>query len=154
MKVAENCVVSIHYTLTDDDGKVIDTSDGREPLVYLHGAGNIIPGLEGELTGCEVGDQKNVVVQPENGYGVSRPELIQKLPKDLFTGIEKIEVGMEFRAQGPDGQEQPVVVKQVEEDGITIDANHALAGVVLNFDVKVEGVREASQEEIAHGHVH
>lgn len=133
---------------------MIDSSSGGDPLVYLHGAGNIIAGLENELAGCEEGAQKNVVVQPEDGYGVSRPELIQKLPRDLFTGIEVIEEGMEFSAQGPDGQQQPVVVKLVEDDGITIDANHALAGVVLNFDVTIEGVREATEEEVAHGHAH
>lgn len=154
MKIADNCVVSIHYTLTDNDGNVIDSSSGRDPLKYLHGAGNIIPGLERELVDCQAGEEKNVVVQPADGYGEVNDELIQKLPKDMFSGIDKIEVGMEFRAQGPGGQEQPVVVKKVEDDGITIDANHALAGVVLNFAVSVENVREATEEEIAHGHVH
>lgn len=154
MKIADNCVVSIHYTLTDNDGNVIDSSSGRDPLKYLHGAGNIIPGLERELVDCQAGEEKNVVVQPADGYGEVNDELIQKLPKDMFSGIDKIEIGMEFRAQGPGGQEQPVVVKKVEDDGITIDANHALAGVVLNFAVSVENVREATEEEIAHGHVH
>lgn len=154
LKIAENCVVSMHYTLTGEDGSVIDSSEGREPLNYLHGAGNIIPGLEKALVGCEVGDKKQVVVQPDEGYGDVNPDMIQTLPRDMFSGIETIEVGMEFQAQGPNGETQFVIVKDVAEDGITIDANHALAGQVLNFDVTIEAVREASAEEIDHGHVH
>lgn len=154
MKIEKNSVVAMHYTLTDEEGNVIDSSSGREPLKYLHGAGNIIPGLEKELTGCEKGDAKKVVVQPSDGYGEVDPNLIQKLPKDMFRGVEDIKVGMEFQAQGPNGQAQFVVVKDVEEDGVTIDANHALAGKVLSFDVSIEEVRDASQEEIEHGHVH
>ncbi|SMF58978.1 FKBP-type peptidyl-prolyl cis-trans isomerase SlyD [Alteromonadaceae bacterium Bs31] len=154
MKIENNSVVSIHYTLTGEDGEVIDTSEGRDPLNFLAGASNIIPGLEQQLIGCSVGDKKDVVVQPEDGYGELQADLIQTLPKDMFTGIEKIEVGMEFQAQGPNGEVQFVVVKDVADDGITIDANHALAGKVLNFAVSVEAVREATQEEIDHGHVH
>lgn len=154
MKIANNSVVAMHYTLTDEDGNVIDSSSGREPLKYLHGAGNIIPGLEKELTGCEQGDAKKVVVQPAEGYGELDPNLIQTLPRDMFRGVEDIQVGMEFQAQGPNGQQQFVVVKEVSDDGITIDANHALAGKVLSFDVSIEEVREASAEEIDHGHVH
>jgi FKBP-type peptidyl-prolyl cis-trans isomerase SlyD len=154
MKVAKDCVVSIHYTLTDDGGNVIDSSRESEPLNYLHGAGNIIPGLERELVGCDVGTQKIVKVQPEDGYGEIDADLIQTLPREAFSGAEQIEVGMEFHARGPQGQVQVVVVKDVADDGITIDANHSLAGKVLNFDVSVENVREATQEEIDHGHVH
>lgn len=154
MKIADNSVVSIHYTLTDNDGNVIDSSEGREPLNYLQGAGNIIPGLERELVGCEVGDKKKVTVEPAEGYGEIEPSLIQTLPQEAFSGVDKIEVGMEFHAQGPGGQVQAVVVKDVGEDGVTIDANHALAGKTLNFDVSVENVREATAEEIEHGHVH
>ena len=154
MKIADNSVVAIHYTLTDNDGNVIDSSEGKEPLNYLHGAGNIIPGLERELVGCEAGTKKQVTVEPADGYGELEPTLIQTLPHDAFSGVDKIEVGMEFHAQGPGGQVQMVVVKDVDDDGVTIDANHALAGKTLNFDVTVESVREASEEEIAHGHVH
>jgi FKBP-type peptidyl-prolyl cis-trans isomerase SlyD len=154
MKVANDCVVSIHYTLTDDEGNVIDSSIGSEPLNYLHGAGNIIPGLERELEGCEVGTKKQVVVQPADGYGEIEVDLIQTLPREAFSGVEEIEVGMEFHARGPQGQVQVVVVKDVDEEGITIDANHSLAGKVLNFDVTVEAIREATPEEIDHGHVH
>lgn len=154
MKIQNNSVVSIHYTLTGEDGNVIDSSSGGEPLSYLHGAGNIIPGLENELAGCAEGDTKKVVVQPKDGYGESMPELIQKMPLEMFSGIDNIEAGMQFKAQTPDGATQYVVVTQVEDDGITVDGNHMLAGQVLNFDVKVESVREATQEEIEHGHVH
>lgn len=154
LKIADNSVVTMHYTLTDNDGNVIDTSDGRDPLKYLHGAGNIIPGLEKELVGCVKGDAKQVTVQPAEGYGEVEPGLIQTLPHEAFTGVDEVKVGMEFQAQGPNGQAQYVVVKEVGDEGITIDANHALAGMVLNFDVKIEDVREASQEELDHGHVH
>lgn len=154
MKIQDNCVVSIHYTLTDDQGEVIDTSAEREPLNYLAGAGNIIPGLERELAGCSAGDKKQVVVQPADGYGEYSEDLVQTLPRESFSGIDKIEPGMEFQAQTPSGHVQYVVVKDVSDDGITIDGNHALAGKVLNFDVSVEAVREATAEEIDHGHVH
>lgn len=154
MKIADNSVVSIHYTLTDNDGNVIDSSEGKEPLNYLQGAGNIIPGLERELVGCETGVKKQVTVEPADGYGEVEPSLVQTLPQDAFSGVDKIEVGMEFHAQGPGGQVQVVVVKDVAEDGVTIDANHALAGKTLKFDVSVENVREATPEEIEHGHVH
>ncbi|MCR6651889.1 MAG: peptidylprolyl isomerase [Cellvibrionaceae bacterium] len=154
MKVANDCVVSIHYTLTDDDGNVIDSSRESQPLNYLHGAGNIIPGLERELAGCEIGTHKVVKVQPADGYGEIDVDLIQTLPREAFSGVEEIEVGMEFHARGPQGQVQVVVVKDVADDGITIDANHALAGKILNFDVTIEAIRDASPEEIDHGHVH
>lgn len=154
MKIADNTVVSIHYTLTDAEGNQIDTSAGKEPLKFLAGAGNIIPGLEKELHGSEAGDKKQVTVEPEEGYGEVMPQLIQTLPREAFTGVEDVKVGMEFQAQGQDGRTQYVVVKDVGEDGITIDANHPLAGQTLNFDVSVEEVREATEEEKAHGHVH
>lgn len=154
MKIADNTVVSIHYTLTDDEGQQIDSSSGQEPLKFLVGAGNIIPGLEKELHGSEVGEKKQVTVEPADGYGEIMPQLIQVLPGDAFTGVEKVEVGMEFQAQAADGSTQYVVVKDVGEDGITIDANHPLAGRTLNFDVSVEEVREATEEEKQHGHVH
>ena len=153
MNITNHSVVSIHYTLKGEDGSVIDSSSGREPLQYLHGAGNIIPGLENELTGCAVGDSKLVVVQPKDGYGEKNPELIQKLPPDAFNNIENVQVGMKLQAQSASGEARSVVVSEIEEDGVTIDANHILAGEILNFDVKVESVREATEEEIEQGHV-
>lgn len=154
MKIEPNSVVSIHYTLTDNNGEVIDSSVEGETLNYLAGAGNIIPGLDNELMGCVVGDKKQVVVQPEDGYGENDPTLVQTLPASAFTGIDKIEVGMEFQAQNEAGEVHYVVVKEVANNEITIDGNHALAGQVLNFDVSIEAIRPASEEEIAHGHVH
>jgi FKBP-type peptidyl-prolyl cis-trans isomerase SlyD len=154
VKIADNCVVSIHYTLTDDQGTVIDSSAGAEPMRYIQGLGHIIFGLERALEGKTAGEHLKVVVQPEDGYGPIDVDLIQTLPKAAFTGVESVEVGMEFQAQAADGQIQYVVVKDVTDDEVTVDSNHVLAGKVLHFDVSIEGVREADEEEIAHGHVH
>ncbi len=152
--IGNNLVVSMHYTLTDNAGEVLDSSDGSEPLSYLHGAGNIIPGLETALAGKVAGDSLKVQVAPEDGYGELRPEMIQVVPREAFQDVEKVEAGMTFTAEGPEGEARQVVIKDVSGDVITIDANHPLAGVELNFDVQVVTVREASEEEIGHGHVH
>ncbi len=152
--IGDNLVVSMNYTLTNDAGEVIDSSAGGEPLNYLHGAGNIIPGLENALTGKVQGDKLNVRVEPAEGYGESNPDMIQAVPRAAFQGVESIEPGMEFQAAGPDGHSQVIKVKEVNGDEITIDANHPLAGEVLNFEVEIVGIRDASEEEIAHGHVH
>ena len=144
----------MHYTLTNDAGEIIDSSKGKDPLQFLQGAGNIIPGLEAELLDCAVGDSKKISVAPKDAYGEIHQNLIQKLPKELFTGIDKIEQGMEFQTQDNEGKAQYVVVTKVEEDGITIDANHALAGMTLHFDVSITDIRAATTAEIEHGHVH
>ncbi len=154
MHIAEQSVVSIHYTLTNDAGETLDTSDGREPLVYLHGAQNIIPGLESELTGKSVGDSFDVTIQPEEAYGTVNPELVQTVPHSAFEGVEKVEPGMQFQARGDDGETQVITVTEVADSGVTVDGNHPLAGQVLNFSVRVEEIREATEEEIEHGHVH
>lgn len=154
MIIANDCVVAFHYTLTDESGVEIDTSKGQEPLAYLHGHGGIIPGLERELAGKTIGDAMKVTVQPADGYGEQNAELIQPVPRAAFQGVEQIEVGMQFQAEGAGGQMQTVVVKEVDEENVTVDANHPLAGQVLNFDVSIESVRAASEEELAHGHVH
>ena len=154
MHIAEQSVVSIHYTLTNDAGETLDTSDGREPLVYLHGAQNIIPGLENELTGKNVGDSFDVTIQPEEAYGTVNPELVQTVPHSAFEGVEKVEPGMQFQARGDDGETQVITVTEVADSGVTVDGNHPLAGQVLNFSVRVEEIREATEEEIEHGHVH
>ncbi len=153
MQIANNSVVAIAYTLTDNDGQVIDTSAGGEPLVYLHGAQNIIPGLEKALVGKVVGDKLTVKVEPGEGYGEYNPQLVQVVPKHLFAGVEQVEVGMQFHAQTDHGM-QVVTIAAVEGDDITVDGNHPLAGVPLNFDVEVMSIRTASQEELDHGHVH
>lgn len=154
MNIDDKCVVSFHYTLTNGDGEKLDSSDGRDPLSYLHGAGNIVPGLENALNGKTAGDALKVVVEPAEGYGDFRPELVQKVPRTAFEGVDKIEAGMQFQAQGQDGQVQMITVQDVAEDEITVNANHPLAGQVLHFDVKVEAVRVATDEEIEHGHAH
>lgn len=153
-QISENSVVNIHYELKDDQGNVLDSSKGAEPLSYLHGAGNIIPGLENALAGKTEEDSFKVRLEPAEAYGEVMPELIQTLPKSAFQGVDNVEVGMNFEAQAPNGQVQRVRVKDVQDDEVTIDANHPLAGVPLNFDIDVVSVRDATQEEIAHGHAH
>ncbi|MGB1173375.1 MAG: FKBP-type peptidyl-prolyl cis-trans isomerase [Marinobacterium sp.] len=153
MQIADKTVVSIHYTLTNALGETIDSSVGQDPLVYLQGAQNIIPGLENALTGKAVGDALQVTVEPAEGYGEIRDELIQEVDRSAFQGVEDIDVGMQFMAQTPWG-EQPVTVVKVEGEQITLDGNHQLAGETLNFDVEVVEVREATAEEVEHGHVH
>lgn len=153
MQVTDNTAVSIHYTLTNDDGEVLDSSIGDEAMVYLHGAGNIIPGLEKALQGKVAGDKFTVRIAPDDAYGEFLEEMIQDIPRQMFEGIDVIEVGMQFHADVSSGT-GIVTVIGVEEDAITIDGNHPLAGVALNFDVEVINVREASAEEAAHGHIH
>ena len=152
--IGDNLVVSMHYKLTDTDGNVLDSSEGTEPLAYLHGAGNIIPGLEKALVGKVQGDSLQVEVAPEEAYGELAPELIQVVDKAAFQGAESVDAGMMFETQAPDGSVQRITVKQVEGDEVTIDANHPLAGMHLTFNVDIVEVRAASEEEIAHGHTH
>lgn len=152
--IDDKLVVSMHYKLTDDDGNVMDSSEGSEPMVYLHGAGNIVPGLEKPLTGKVAGDSLQVRVEPVDGYGEVMPDLIHVIEKEAFEDAEAVEPGMAFEAQAQDGSVQRIVVKKVEGDKVTIDANHPLAGVVLNFDIDIVGVREPTAEEVEHGHAH
>jgi FKBP-type peptidyl-prolyl cis-trans isomerase SlyD len=153
MQVADNMAVSIHYTLTNDDGEVLDSSIGDEALVYLHGKGNIISGLEKALHGKVVGDKFNVRIAPEDAYGELMEEMIQVISRDMFEGIDNIEVGMQFHADVSSGS-GVVTVVNIEDDDITIDGNHPLAGHALTFDVEVIDVRAATEEEAAHGHIH
>jgi FKBP-type peptidyl-prolyl cis-trans isomerase SlyD len=153
MQIAERTVASFNYTLTNDAGEIIDSSEGRSPLAYLHGAGNIVPGLEKEMAGRKAGDRFDVVVAPEEGYGQPNPMLVQTVPRDAFQGVDSIEVGMEFQAQTPQGP-LSVVVSKVDADNVTVDGNHPLAGKTLHFAIEVTDVRDASAEELAHGHVH
>ena len=154
MTIAANKAVSIDYTLTNDDGDVIDSSAGGAPLVYLQGAGNIIPGLEKALVGKAVGDELDVSVEPEDAYGEYSAELVSTLSASMFEGVDQLEVGMQFHASAPDGQMQIVTIRDLDGDDVTVDGNHPLAGQRLNFKVKVVAIRDASEEEIAHGHVH
>ncbi len=151
--IVENKVVSIHYQLTDDNGVELDSSKESEPLNYLAGAGNIIPGLDNALVGKAVGDKLDVVVEPAEAYGEHNPEMIQRVPKTAFQGVDNIEVGMQFRAQA-EGGELSVTVTEVSDEEVVVDANHPLAGKRLTFAVEVVEVRDASPEEIEHGHVH
>lgn len=153
LMIGKNSVVAINYTLTNDAGEVMDSSEGREPLTYLHGANNLIPGLENELEGKTSGASFKVSIAAADGYGESDPSMIQTVPREMFRGVENIEVGMGFTAQGPQGQ-QHIVVTAVNGDEITVDGNHPMAGKTLHFAVEVISVREATAEEIDHGHVH
>ena len=150
--IQNNHVVSFHYTLTDHQGNQLDKSEG-EPLVYLHGAGNIIPGLEKELTGKKKGDQFKVTVPAADAYGDYNPDMVQEVPREMFQGVDDIQPGMQFQAQAEDGV-QVVTVKDVNDKSVFVDGNHPLAGQDLTFDVNVHDVRAASQEELDHGHVH
>ncbi|GJL66881.1 MAG: peptidyl-prolyl cis-trans isomerase [Nitrospirales bacterium] len=152
--IEKNSVVRMHYTLTDNDGHVIDRSESSTPLSYLHGAGNIIPGLEKALTGKGEGDSVKVKIEPADGYGEVDPERIAIIERSAFEGVDKIEAGMTFEAKSPDGTSQQIIVKKVEGDNVTIDTNHPLAGITLNFDIDIIGVRDATKEELDHGHTH
>jgi len=149
MQITKNKVAGIHYTLRDNDGNVIDTSDGREPLYYLHGAGNLIIGMEEGLEGKQVGDKFELKISPDKGYGEKDPSMTQKVPRTAF-GDQEVKTGMRFTTD----RGGVVTVTDVALDGVTVDANHPLAGVELNFAVEVMEVRNASAEEIQHGHVH
>ncbi len=153
MKISPQLVASIHYTLKNDEGEVLDSSEGQEPLDYLHGKQNIVIGLEKALEGKSIGDKLSVAVSPEDGYGEYDASLVQQLPKDMFTGVDEVEVGMEFHAQTQNGM-QIIEVKAIDGDIVTIDGNHPMAGQTLHFDVEVTNVREATADELEHGHVH
>jgi FKBP-type peptidyl-prolyl cis-trans isomerase SlyD len=150
--IGDNLVVSMHYRLTDSNGRELDSSAGYEPMSYLHGAGNIIPGLEKALTGKTEGDSLLVEVAPSEGYGEVMQELIQTVEREEFQDAESLEAGMIFETDGQDGPVRHIRVTKVDGDQITIDANHPLAGVTLNFDVKIVGVRKATAEEITNGY--
>ena len=153
MQIADDTVASIHYKLTNAAGDVIDASPTGQPLIYLHGAGNIVPGLEQALTGRGVGDKFDVAVAPEEGYGLRQEQMIQIVPRDAFQGVDNIEPGMQFEAQGGQGP-MMVTVTHVDADNVTVDGNHPLAGQTLHFAIEVADVRTASEEELEHGHVH
>ena len=154
MQVAQNKVVSIDYTLKDDDGSVLDSSEGGEPLVYLHGAQNIIPGLEAALEGKAVGDGVQTSIPPEEGYGAKREELLQVVERKHFADTPELEIGMRFQVTTEDDNQVIVSVTKIDQDTVTLDANHELAGMTLHFDVTIREIRDATPEEIEHRHVH
>lgn len=149
MMISNQCMVTIHYRLTDHFGTVIDASAGKEPLQYLHGARKIIPGLEKELTGKVPGDQLEIEIQPKDGYGNFDPKLIKTVPFEAFAGMEPLEPGMCFETQRQDGQKQLMTIKKLTDQGVLVDENHPLAGKILRFDVSVIRVRQATREELA-----
>jgi len=154
MVISKNAVVSFHYTLNDADGKLLDTSAGREAFAYIHGSGMIVPGLERQMEGRKAGDSLLAVVPASDGYGDLDPSLVHKVPADRFGG-QTPEVGMQFQAGSEDGGEMGVfTVIGVEDDIVALNGNHPLAGVTLHFNVDVTDVREATADELAHGHVH
>ena len=151
--IANDTVVKFNYTLTNDKGETLDQSQG-EPLAYLHGHHNIIPGLEKEMTGKKAGDKFKVTVKPEEAYGEYIAEAVQEVPRANFQGVDNIEVGMQFQSQTDDGHVMLVTVKDVNDEVVVVDGNHPLAGVELTFDVEIVEVRAAIADEIAHGHAH
>ena len=152
MRIGKHSVVSIDYTLTDDQGAVLDSSKGREPLAYIQGTGSIVEGLEEALEGKEKGAELKVSIPPAKGYGERNASMTQKVPRKMFD-MEKIEPGMRFHAESDHGH-QVVTVTAVDSEHVTVDANHPLAGQTLNFEVKVVDVRKATEQELSHGHVH
>jgi FKBP-type peptidyl-prolyl cis-trans isomerase SlyD len=151
MKIADQCVVSIHYRLTDDAGTQIDSSAGSDPLTYLHGTNSLIPGLEKELEGRKPGESFQASIPPEEGYGKPDPALIQEVPLDLLSGVENLSIGMRLQSQAPDGRVRIFTLESIGEETARLNGNHVLAGQVLNFDVSIEEVRAATAEELDQG---
>lgn len=153
MQISKNSVVTLNYTLKNDQGETLDDSqDGS--FLYLHGAGGIIPGLEGQLEGKSVDDSFSAHIEPAEGYGERDDSMVQVVPRDMFDKEHPIEEGIQFHAESPEGDMLTVTVTNIDGDDITVDGNHPLAGVALNFDIKVVAIREASEEEMEHGHAH
>lgn len=153
MQIEQNKVAVIDYTVKTAEGQLIDTSEDNEPLAFLCGFQNIVPGLEAALMGKSTADQVEVIVAPQDAYGERNDEMVKEVPISAFQGVEKIEAGMQFQAESPNGP-QLITVTKVEDETVTVDGNHPLAGMELHFDVTIKEVRDASEEEIAHGHVH
>jgi len=153
VSIKHNSVVTFDYTLKDDSGEVIDASDRAAPLAYLHGHGNLVPGLERELEGHDAGEHLEVRIPAAEGYGEYSKELVQRVPRRALKGIAKVTVGMRLQAQTKDGP-RPMTVTHIAGDMVTLDANHPLAGRNLNFEIDIREVREPTEEELAHGHVH
>ncbi len=152
MKITTDKAITINYTLKDNDGKIIDESNDSS-FIYLHGHSNIIPGLETALSDKVKGDSFELVLEPKDAYGEYNSAITQTVPRDAF-GDEKIEVGMQFHAEGDDGQPVMITVSEITGDNVTIDGNPPLAGVTLNYDIEIMEVRDATEEELSHGHIH
>ena len=153
MKISKGKVVSIHYALTDPTGEVLDSSEGQAPLDYLHGYGNIIAGLEKALEDKEAGEKLKAVIPPEDGYGIREESLVKNLPLASFQSPDEVAVGAQFQAETSAGPRLATVTK-LDHKTVTVDLNHPLADQTLNFDIDVVAVRDATEEELSHGHVH
>ena len=153
MTISPNKVVTMDYTLTDDSGEILDQSSNGQ-FAYLHGANNIIPGLENALAGKSAGDSLKVTVSPELAYGLQDENLVQVVGIDMFESADEIEVGLQFHAQSGEGGNIVITVTNIDGDQVTIDGNHPLAGKALTFDVTIVNVREATEQEMTHQHVH
>ncbi len=154
MPIESNKVVTMNFTLTDDDGNVLDSTDHGGPFSYLSGNNNILPKLEEEVNNMIIGTRKNIRLDAVDAYGQYNEQIVQVVGKDNFPEDFVLEVGMEYLASNPDGVQMPFTIINVEGEEVTIDFNHPLAGKNLNFDVELLDVRDATAEEIAHGHVH
>ena len=154
MQIATDAVVVIQFVLSNDEGEVLDRSEAGEPLAYLHGHGQMIPGLETALEGKAAGESLNVTLPPEEAYGTFDESLVDTLPRSAFQGVDKLEVGMQFEAQDPEGADQVVTIAHIEGEEVTVDGNHPLAGETLTFAIEISEVRAATAEELEHGHVH
>ena len=153
MQIDDHAVVTFHYTLTDGSGRVLDSSLGNDPLTYLQGSGQIVPGLELQMAGHVAGDKFDAVVAPGDGYGASDPALVHVISRAQLQGVDDLEVGMQFQAEGG-RHPTTVTITRIEGDDVTVDANHPLAGATLHFAIEVTDVRAATAEELSHGHVH
>ena len=154
MTIQNDKVVTMHYHLTNADGEILDSSRESEPLTYLHGAGNIVSGLERALTSLDVGATTTVQLSPSEAYGEYNADMVQQVPREEFGGIQGLEVGMQLQAQDPNGQTFVVYITEIHDEVVVVDANHPLAGVDLTFDIEIVDVRDATAEELTHGHVH
>lgn len=153
MKISDKMAVSIHYTLTNSAGENLDSSRGEEPMVYLHGYGQIITGLENALKGKEIRDKFNTTIAPADAYGELREDMLKVVPMSMFEGMDKVEVGMQFHADANEGVDV-VTVTKIDGDQVTIDGNHPMAGEALTFDVEVMDIRPATADELSHQHIH
>jgi FKBP-type peptidyl-prolyl cis-trans isomerase SlyD len=153
MQISNNTAVTIHYTLTNDAGEKLDSTEGGDPMVYLHGSGSLIPGLEKALINKSSGDKVSIRLEAVDAYGEFTQDMIQVVSKEMFDGVGQLEVGMKFRTGATSGS-GIVTILGIDGDDVTIDGNHPLAGEALNFDVEIVNVRLATKDEISHGHVH
>ncbi len=148
MQIQSNKLVTVNYTLTDDDGTVLETTEGKQPLTYLHGLGSLLPSLENALDGADEGQHLTLSIPPEQAFGPVDDNLIQQVPREAFQDVDEIQPDMQFEAHTSQGS-RVVTVVDVDDQTVTVDANHPLAGVTLNFDVKVEEVRDPTEQELA-----